>query len=259
MCELLGLSFNRPVRCGLSFRGFRHRGTHNPHGWGVARYEGPACQVLKEPGAAGDSGLARFLRDYEAFRSTLLIAHVRWASRGAPALKNTHPFARTFRARDVVLAHNGTLADGFAAGPVRFHPVGDTDSELLLCTLLGTLSERRIGFADHAQVEALLRELNDHGRMNLLFSEGERLFAYRDRDASGPGLFLARRRAPFSAVRLEDEDWQVDLAEEKRPGQRGCVVATRPLTDEPWAALECGALVVLKDGELVYGRGPGVG
>ena len=67
MCELLGLSFNQSVRCSLSFRVFRHRGERNPHGWGVARYEGSACQVLKEPVKATSSTLAGFFRDYEPF------------------------------------------------------------------------------------------------------------------------------------------------------------------------------------------------
>ncbi len=48
MCELLGLNFKLPVSPSFSFRGFRHRSEGNPHGWGIARYEGKACQILKE-------------------------------------------------------------------------------------------------------------------------------------------------------------------------------------------------------------------
>ncbi len=36
MCELLGLSFNTPVRPNLSFKGFHIRGETNPDGWGIA-------------------------------------------------------------------------------------------------------------------------------------------------------------------------------------------------------------------------------
>jgi len=42
MCELLGLNFKLPVSPSFSFRGFRHRSEGNPHGWGIARYEGKA-------------------------------------------------------------------------------------------------------------------------------------------------------------------------------------------------------------------------
>jgi glutamine amidotransferase len=77
MWQLLGLNFNKPVRASLSFRGFTHRGNFNPHGWGLARYEGKACQIFKEPLTATNSSLATFVRDYEQFRSTIFIGHVR--------------------------------------------------------------------------------------------------------------------------------------------------------------------------------------
>jgi len=250
MCELLGLSFNQPARCSLSFRGFRERGLHNPDGWGVARFDGPVCQVFKEPVTAVASGLATFVRDYEPFQSRVFIAHVRWASRGEVALQNTHPFVRTFRGREVALAHNGTLR-GLPAGSLRFHPVGRTDSELVFCRLLTRLSEERIGFAHFARIEAVLRELNRYGTLNLVFSEGEHLFVYRDAGGYN-GLCMTRRSAPFGEVRLRDDDWRIDLGEEKRPDQRGHVVATRPLTDERWESLVPGALVALAAGEVVY-------
>jgi predicted glutamine amidotransferase len=177
---------------------------------------------------------------------------VRWASRGEVALKNTHPFTRTFRRRDVVLAHNGTVRDAVAVRPLRFQRVGTTDSELLFCSLLTRLWVDDIAFRDFARVEAVLHDFNQHGHMNLLFSDGEHLFAYRDGDGY-TGLCMVRRAAPFDRVALRDEDWEVDLAEEKHPDQRGYVVATRPLTDEPWTGIAPGALVVMREGELVYG------
>ncbi|NMC21414.1 MAG: class II glutamine amidotransferase, partial [Thermogutta sp.] len=146
MCELLGLNFNQPVRCSLSFRGFRHRSEYNPHGWGIARFDGRACQIFKEPIRTLNSKLATFLRDYESFAGKIFIAHVRCASRGDLALRNTHPFSRTFRSRDVALAHNGTVASALARSELKFHPVGETDSEYLLCELLTILSNKAIRF-----------------------------------------------------------------------------------------------------------------
>lgn len=252
MCELLGLNFNQPVRCSLSFRGFRHRGEHNPHGWGIARFSGRACQVFKEPIDASNSKLATFLRDYEPFVSRIFIGHVRYASRGNSTLQNTHPFSRTFRSREVALAHNGTLNQVLARSALKFHPVGQTDSEYLLCALLTILSNERIRFTDFERIEALLREFNRFGTMNILFSEGNHLYSYRDQNGYN-GLCMTERRAPFNRVSLRDEDWEVDLDEEKRPDQRGFVIATRPLTDEKWDDLPSGSLRVFKDGQCVYG------
>lgn len=120
MCELLGLNFNQPVRCSLSFRGFRHRGEDNLHGWGVARF------------------------------------------------------------------------DGF------------------------------------------------------------QLYCYRDRNGYN-GLCMTERTAPFGRVSPRDEDWEIEFAEEKRPDQRGIVIAIRPLTNEKWDGLVPGSLYVFKKGQCVYG------
>lgn len=254
MCELLGLNFNQTVRMALSFRGFRHRGENNPDGWGVARFAGPACQVFKEPINARDSELATFLRDYHAFQSQIFIGHVRRSSQGHIALCNTHPIVRVFRSREVALAHNGTLDRERLAGRrmLKFHPVGATDSEYLFCLLLTRLSEDRIAWDDFQQIEGLLREFNRAGTMNVLFSEGQHLYAYRDRRGY-KGLCLTERVAPFGRVSLRDEDWEVDLADEKHPQQRGFVIATHPLTDEHWNELQPGTLNVFAQGLRVYG------
>jgi predicted glutamine amidotransferase len=265
MCELLGLCFNQPVRPEVSFRGFRRRAQDNPDGWGIARFEGPACQVFKEPLQADKSALAEFLCDCELLKSTIFVAHVRDASVGKPALKNTHPFVRVFRRREVVLAHNGTLH--LDAGMLtRYRPVGDTDSEMLLCLLLGEMSQRCIRFDAYQAIEQLLQQCNRYGTMNVLFSEGEHLYAYTERTAYQPeegngaarlrnGLFVVRRRSPFGKVRLEDEDWRIDLDEEKDQEQTGVVIATRPLTSgegENWERLSPGTLTVFKQGRQVY-------
>lgn len=252
MCELLGINFNQPVRASLSFRGFQHRGKINPHGWGIARFDGRACQVFKEPIKSSSSKLATFLRDYELFESKIFIGHVRYASIGSHTLQNTHPFVRVFRSREVALAHNGTLNIERDNVSLKFHPVGETDSEHLLCALLTILSDKKIRFTDFDAIEAVFREFNRLGTMNLLFSEGEHLYCYRDKDGYN-GLCMTERTAPFDKVSLRDEDWEVDLAEEKRQDQRGFVIATHPLTDEKWNNLTQGSLIVLKDGQRVYG------
>jgi len=88
--------------------------------------------------------------------------------------------------------------------------------------------------------------------MNLLFSEGKHLYCYRDQEGYN-GLCMTERTTPFSGLSLQDEDWEIDLGEQKDPDQRGFVIATRPLTREKWNNLEPGCLIVLKDGRCIYG------
>ena len=253
MCELLGLNFKLPVSPSFSFRGFRHRSEGNPHGWGIARYEGKACQILKEAADAQESKLAEFVRDYELFQSKIFIGHVRDATRGGNTLSNTHPFKRVFGSREVVLAHNGTLEslpmENFG---LSLLPVGDTDSEYLFCALLTIMAADQVHFTDFQEIERILQDFNKLGKVNLLFSEGEHLYIYRDKDGHN-GLCMTERISPFGIKSLQDEDWEIDLAEEKSPGQRGFVIASHPLTkNEKWTDLEMEKLLVLKDGEIVY-------
>ena len=41
----------------------------------------------------------------------------------------------------------------------------------------------------------------------------------------------ARRKAPFEKMKLEDEDFEINLAEEKSPDQQGYIIASKPLTN----------------------------
>ena len=62
------------------------------------------------------------------------------------------------------------------------------------------------------------------------------------------------KKAPFEVVRLVDEDFEINLAEEKRPTQRGFIIATDPLTNERWMKILKGNLMVFKDGDIVYSK-----
>lgn len=68
MCELLGTSFNLPVRPRISFRAFSLRGRLNPDGWGLAFYPDESAQVIKELIRADRSLLSESLRESQAIK-----------------------------------------------------------------------------------------------------------------------------------------------------------------------------------------------
>lgn len=249
MCELLGLAFNEPVRVGISFRGFRHRGATNPHGWGLAWFQDARPEIRREPAPANTS-TAAFALQKMSISSDIFIGHVRYASCGSRTQANTHPFCHDLHGRPVVFAHNGTLSH--LPRPTQLRPLGETDSEQALCVFLSWMHEESVSFSEFSRIERQLRDLNDHGSMNLLFSNGTEMFAYRDRKGYN-GLCFTYRVAPFQVITLQDEDWTVDLSEEKRPSERGFVIASTPLTDEDWTDLSQGGLLVIRAGKAVYG------
>jgi glutamine amidotransferase len=255
MCELLALSFNLPVAPCVSFKGFRKRGEDNPDGWGLAFYPDKSVQIFKEPLSAKESFLSEFVEKYHKIKSQIFIAHVRKASKGSVYFRNTHPFNRELNGREYVFAHNGTLLNYEKKLKLgRFRPIGETDSEYVFCHLLSCIEERKIkewGEGDFKWLSSKLRKINEFGSFNCLLSDGKHLFAYHDMNGYNALQFL-HRKPPYSEIRLIDEDWRIDLGEEKDPRQKGYIIATRRLTNEEWKSFRYGELMVFKDGELIY-------
>jgi len=260
MCELLALCFNREVTVQLAFSGLKAGATDNPDGWGVGWYDEYGTQVIKEARPVDRSRLARsFLEDLGA-RSRIFVSHIRRATTGEAGYVNTHPFYRRFDDKTWVFAHNGTIDParmGFPSG--EFVPIGTTDSERIFCGLLSWLKHHGLRLADTDEFIALherLLEINRLGQLNLIFSDGERLFAYHD--TSGyVGLHFLLRHAPYEVVRLRGQYLTINLAEIVDPDERGYLVASERLSDENWISLKPGQLLVFFEGSLAF-MGEGV-
>ena len=259
MCELLGLAFNKPISPGLSFRGFRHRAEGNKHGWGLAAITPTRARITKEPSRADRSKVSQSLRDDPTLAAPIFIGHVRAASCGAVNLQTTHPFTRRIEGSDFVFAHNGTLATQRLTPRVaaEFPVEGSTDSELAMCVLLSWIAREQVDPRNDALIEDFLKDLNVAGDLNLLFSDGKRLYCYHD-EGGYNGLCWTHREAPFCQVSLRDEDWEADLREEKSRDQKGFVIASRKLTDgEEWHEFRPGSLMVFASTGPVRGGGAG--
>jgi predicted glutamine amidotransferase len=255
MCELLGINFNEPVNCSLSFRGFRKQGESNPDGWGIALHNGETFIIHKEPLNVSTSQYALSIQKDPSFESTIFLAHIRKASRGEIKHCNTHPFSQFFKEKEIVFAHNGTICEPLKEKQsIRFIQEGDTDSERFFCDLLDEMADRNIQFSDYDQIQDLLIYQNhsENNKMNLLFSDGMHLFCYRDLHGHN-NLFVMERSSPFEPIQFRDTDWVVDLEQEKRPSQRGYVIASCRLTSETWSPLTCGCLYVFQNGRCIFG------
>ena len=253
MCQLFATSFNEKLNINYSFRGFRTRGEGNPHGWGLAWYPDSGVQIMKEPVKAGRSQLADFLQKYSKVRSKTFIGHVRRVSVGGINYSNTHPFSRENDGRDYSFAHNGTISTGNLTEEF-FVPVGGTDSEKAFCHLMDIIKGRNISSIQREHFELIhdtFREINQNGDFNCIFSDGEYLFCYHDRQGYN-GLYYLNRKAPFSRTRYIDEDIEVDFSLHKEPGQEGYVIASHPLTEENWTRFGAGEMIVFKDGKKIY-------
>lgn len=263
MCELFGVSSSVPVRVTYSLHAFaEHGGLIHPNksGWGIAYHEGKDALLIKEPEPASDSPWVRFI-ETQPLTSTCVIAHVRYATAGAPSFANTHPFLREVGGQMHFFAHNGGFDGIWTTIPLRtdaFRPVGETDSEYAFCVLLERLAplwrhangsppplSGRLAIV--AETAATLRAL---GPANFLYSDGDVLFAHahkrhwdegggRFSEARPPGLSIATRRA-LSVTGLNVEATADDASV--------LYVASVPLTAEGWTPVPEGTVLALREG-----------
>lgn len=267
MCELFAMSSRYPTTVGFSLETLARRGgLEGPHkdGWGVAYYEEKDVFLLREPSPAAQSGLVRFM-EKNGPPSNLVISHIRLATQGNPALCNTQPFQRELAGRAHVFAHNGDMPgirEAFRLDTDHYMPVGDTDSEYAFCCLLGWLETLWDGRTEGApSVEARLALVSEFaaslraiGPCNFVYSDGDALFvhAHRRKQASGeerpPGLYMLVRSENEQAVDLSESGIMLAPL-----SQELALIASVPLTDEPWEPIPEGEVVALAQG-VVWAR-----
>ncbi len=124
-----------------------YSGKTHPDGWGLGFYQRAEPTVIRSTLAAFDD--PGFMAASNELAATTAIAHVRLASVGGGAERNTHPFSHG----RWLFAHNGTVA-GFAEVKARLESAltdrfrsirrGETDSELIFAWLLAQMADRGI-------------------------------------------------------------------------------------------------------------------
>lgn len=268
MCELLGMSSLGATQLALSFQTLAaHSGgaSTTRDGWGVAFYQGNDVALYREPVAASDSALVQFLRS-QGPDTSLALSHIRHATRGARSLANTQPFVRELGGRTHVFAHNGDLPG--VEGSVNlaldhYRPVGTTDSEHAFCALLERLHglwhaavtppPLALRWSVISQFAADLRRL---GPANFLYSDGEVLFAHGHRRIQADGRIVAPGLWLWSC-HCADPDEPVHAGGlTVAPGfQEMVLLASVPLTEEPWRPLAEGELVAVSAGRLISSPG----
>jgi len=181
------------------------------------------------------------------------IAHVRDLTVGEPTRANTHPFSRELGGAEYCFAHNGTLKNAGELPLGRFRPIGSTDSEHFFCHLLDEIGTWKKPLADPENWPRLHQKLAEHNRagtLNMLLSDGQRLYCYHD--AAGWKSLHYRYMLIRDQEKRCFED--IDLRVELGGGQVnfGVVVATRPLSVSGWEKFLPGELLVLEGGSVRF-------
>ena len=216
MCRMFGMVAECPITprdlLHDAPRSLRALSREHPDGWGIAVHDG---SWTVERGTSCAHACERFAAVGDR-AARIVIAHVRKKTVGPTALVNTHPFRRG----DFVFAHNGTLKDAAALPIAPEHLAaieGDTDSERLFAFVLTHIDAAGDVMRGVTAAVSALHALPDPGSANFLLSCGAKLYAHR----LGRSLYVVHRTG-------------------------ATLVASEPLTDEPWRELPERALVQLE-------------
>jgi transglutaminase-like putative cysteine protease/predicted glutamine amidotransferase len=260
MPNFLAMSFEGALAPSFDLRCL-HAGHRPPDGWGIGYYPAgePAAAVLKEPAPSVGSIRSELVRAWEHLASPVFVVHIRSATWGPPTDANTQPFARAHGRRDWLFAHSGTLRQRpVLSAQAPFQPVGSTDTEAVLCELLGRVAGRGWPSLAEADPEELVRwfaGLNALGSLTSVLTDGRDLLVYADRDPAAQGVWAFEARPPYPPLRLDDAELSVDLSSRGARARQGVVISTEPMaTSLPggpdWRPLPPGHLLLVRNGAI---------
>lgn len=266
MSHLLGISFDSAASPAIGLRALAsHDATQQPAGWGFGWYPagGLAASVIKDPVPTQDAAMTGLLHDWDRFRGTVFLGHLKGAEKGA-TFQDIHPFCRSHGGHDFLLAHSGDLQPALVRAldlgtPPAFEPVGHTDSERAFCWLLRRIREsgaRALAELGWPELRSLLRELDEIGTANLLLSDGHDLVAYRDTDGFG-SFHYARLTPPHATTLYENRTIAVDLNHPQDLSRVMFLIASEPLgAAGEWRELEPGHMLVARRGDVTWTSQP---
>lgn len=263
MSELLALSFDVSASPSIWLRSVQPSDSSSRSaGWGFAWYPNDtAAAVIRDPRPIADSTMSAVLRDWDRFRGTVFLCHIRGAAK-RPTEQDTHPFVRIFAGRSFTFAHNGRLDVGAArkldcGDDLALEPAGTTDSERAFCWVLAQMREIRARtFADAGfeTVHGWLRKLNELGIFSVVMSDGRDVIAYADEGAERP-LHHVRRIPPHASTRLEDAHLCLDHSHPLDSYRSMVIISTTALGGD-WVTIQPGEMLVVRRSAILYESAP---
>ena len=179
MCRLFGCVASEPVTVHRDLvdvdNPLLRQAEEHDSGWGMSVYprgegEDPWCVRFSDAAEHGPE----FERALDV-RGRIFNVHLRRATIGGLSLENTHPFCMG----PYSFCHNGTVIDyPRLLGPGVEPPVGQTDSEAFFNFLLHELDPRHVRASLRRVIQKVI-ERSAFSGLNFLFSDGERMYAYR--------------------------------------------------------------------------------
>jgi glutamine amidotransferase len=238
MCRLFGLYANKSVNVYFSFfearKSLKKQSYGNPHGWGIAWFNGSEWKLYKEPQPLYKSSKAEEL--IKEVSGIIIISHVRYATYGEPKTENTHPWLY----KDCyVFAHNGSINDReklLSLLSQNYKDLeGETDSEALF-HLIVQETENSGDFIEG--VKRAIAKINSNNiyytSLNFVASDGRKLYALRYARKNLDYYTLYYLKRPPEGLKIErvSEKTAQLIKMKLKVGEKAVVVASEKLTEE---------------------------
>jgi predicted glutamine amidotransferase len=250
MCRLFGLhGGTRRVRACFWLleapQSLARQSRCQPDGYGIATFEEDGSPDV-ERGVIAAWRDAAFASEARQECSRTYVVHLRYASSGPAALRNSHPFLLD----DRFFAHNGVV-EGLAdleerLGEDRALVRGDTDSERVFALI--TRETRRAGDVT-AGITAAVRWIAERlplYSLNFVMASAHELWALRYPDTNELWVLERRAGGPHGCRHL-DETSEVGTLRVRSDDLAACdavIVASEPMDEHPgWRPLEPGELL----------------
>lgn len=213
MCELFGVSGKDELTVNEYLKTLASHSNEHPSGWGLAIFKGNSVNIEKEPVTAYKS---RYLKERLAvpIRAKNMLAHIRFATRGAIGYNNCHPFTGCDSCgRTWTLIHNGTIFECPLLDEYVYLQEGNTDSERVLLYIIDQIDLVTEAFGRPLSdverfnvVNDVVSELSIYNKLNLMIYDGELLYIHKNYKNS---MFMKRNghSVMFSTVPLDLGTW----------------------------------------------------
>ncbi len=256
MCRLFGLYSNTLVDVYFSFfespsGGLVELSHSNPDGWGIAWFSESGWKLYKEPMPLYSSNRAKDI--IQKVRGRIIVSHVRNASVGGRKKENTHPWLY----RGWVFAHNGTIDREellkLLSSEYSMDLEGDTDSEVFFHLIIQEVEG--VGNPVKGIINAIKRITNSgvwFKSLNFIASDSKKLYALRYVNTNQDYytlFYVERPREGLKLRRLSRETQQLIEMKLVR-GEKAIIIASEPMSDEPYWRLIPNKQLVIVDENL---------
>ena len=239
------------------------QGTH-PLGWGIAWYpnDNQAAIVKKDPVAHGKNVQLDALADWNNFRSTVFFCKAKGAASGYTH-HETQPFSRSFAGQDWLFMHNGDLDKAELAklhkDKSRFlEPLGQTDSELAFCYLLGKVMEtdaRKLSDVPNEMLLSWFEQLDALGSADMCISDGITLACFYG-TKSERKLYYSRIAPPYNPTSFNSETCSLNINDPRDAYRTALIISSSEFDAGSWLEMQAGQLLIARRGTIVWNSQP---